>query len=134
MIAFERQPFRLFPVWLTLGWLLLLFVLYSSLTPDPMKTPGVEHGDKIGHFLAYFSLVAWFCQLYKPNAHTLLFGQFVAMGVLLEFIQGATGYRTFDYADMLANTAGAAGGWLLVKYLCAKTLLNFEQRLLPETQ
>ena len=33
------------------------------------------------------------------------------MGVALEFIQGWTGYRTYDPFDMLANTIGVALGW-----------------------
>ena len=130
----KRQPFHLFPIWLTIGWLLILLVLYASLTSNPLQTPGIAFGDKIGHFLAYFTLVSWFCQLYKPNVHTLLFGLFITMGVLLEFIQSAVGYRTFDVVDMLANSAGAVCGWLLVKFLYAELLLNFERRLLPNTQ
>ena len=130
MRKMERQPLHLFPLWRVVGWLLVVLVLYLSLTSDPLQPPDIESGDKIGHFLAYFTLVFWFCQLYKRNTHTLLLGLFVAMGVLLEFIQGQTGFRLFDVADMLANSAGAVGGWLLVKSAYAEVLVAIERRLI----
>ena len=37
------------------------------------------------------------------------------MGVLIEFLQGWTGWRTFDVADMVANTLGALSGWLVAR-------------------
>ena len=33
------------------------------------------------------------------------------MGVAIEFLQGMTGYRTFEVADMIANAIGAALGF-----------------------
>jgi VanZ family protein len=36
---------------------------------------------------------------------------FAAMGVALEFIQGWTGYRSFELYDMLADGVGIAVGW-----------------------
>jgi glycopeptide antibiotics resistance protein len=35
------------------------------------------------------------------------------MGVGLEFLQGAVGYRSYEIADMYANTLGVALGWAL---------------------
>ncbi|MCF6281326.1 MAG: VanZ family protein [Candidatus Polarisedimenticolaceae bacterium] len=127
----QRQPLRYFSLWLAVGWLLIAVVLQASLTSDPLQTPGIEFGDKIGHFTAYFSLVFWFCQLYKrKKAHLLLFALFVFMGVAIEFIQGQTGYRTFEVADMLANSSGAVVGLLLVRFYAAEMLLTLEMRLL----
>lgn len=128
----KRQPLRYFQLWLTIGWLLVTVVLYSSLTSSPIQTPGIEYGDKIGHFFAYFTLVFWFCQLYKNRSHILLFMLFVMMGVVVEFIQGQTGYRTFEVADMLANSLGAVMGWLLVRFYVAEMLLTIEMRLLQK--
>ncbi len=131
-MTMKRQPLRYFQLWLTIGWLLVTVVLYSSLTSSPIQTPGIEYGDKIGHFFAYFTLVFWFCQLYKNRSHILLFMLFVMMGVVVEFIQGQTGYRTFEVADMLANSLGAVMGWLLVRFYVAEMLLTIEMRLLQK--
>jgi hypothetical protein len=35
----------------------------------------------------------------------------VAMGALIEYMQRETGYRFFDYADMLSNATGVLVGW-----------------------
>ena len=56
-----------------------------------------------------------FCQIYvQRNARIAYALAFVAMGIGLEFLQGMTGYRSFDVMDMLANTIGVALGWILV--------------------
>lgn len=131
-MTMERQPLRYFSLWLTIAWLLVAVVLYSSLTSSPIQTPNIEYGDKIGHFFAYFTLVFWFCQLYKNRSHILLFVLFVTMGVVIELIQGQTGYRTFEVADMLANSLGAVMGWLLVRFYVAEMLLTIEMWLLQK--
>jgi len=40
---------------------------------------------------------------------------FIALGVALEFLQRETGYRSFDVADMAANSVGVLLGWGLVR-------------------
>ena len=120
-----RQPLRWFGLWRGAGLLLVVWVIYESLTPTPIDTSGVEFGDKYGHFLAYFTMMSWFTQLYRRPRHTLLLFAFIAMGVTLEFIQGQTGYRTFDYA----NSLGACGAWLLASGSFSSLLLCVEQRL-----
>lgn len=88
-------------------------VLWLSLTPSPPQLE-LNQGDKLGHFAAYGSLMFWFCQLYGRRATRIAFGAgFVAMGVALEFIQGATGYRSFELLDIGANTLGVLLGWTL---------------------
>ena len=71
-------------------------IVWLSLTPSPPQVD-IEQGDKLGHFLAYGLLMFWFCQLYAAGARaSLCAAGFVAMGVGLEFVQGALGYRTFE--------------------------------------
>ncbi len=36
----------------------------------------------------------------------------VALGIAMEYAQRATGYRTFEVADMIADAFGVAIGWL----------------------
>lgn len=100
-------------LWLSLGWILVLSVIYFSLTPVPIEIP-VAEGDKFGHLLAYGTLMVWFSNLYGNLNSRLFFSiGFVAMGIVLEFIQGWTGYRSFDIIDMAANASGVFAGWVL---------------------
>ena len=99
------------PVWLAVGWAMVTAIVWLSLTPSPPKVD-FEHSDKVGHFLAYGSVMFWFAQLYSERKARLGYAAgFVAMGVALEFIQGWTGYRDFELYDMLADGVGVALGW-----------------------
>ena len=101
------------PLWLALGGLLILLVIYLSLAPISIKVP-VEEGDKLGHVAAYAALMLWFANLYGTLTRRGMFAiGFVALGVALEFVQGWTGYRTFEVADMVADALGVAVGWTL---------------------
>jgi len=98
-------------VWLTLGWGLVAAIIWLSLTPSPPKVD-FEQSDKVGHFLAYGTLMFWFSQLYVARKTRLAYAAgFAAMGVALEFIQGWTGYRDFEVYDMVANGTGVVLGW-----------------------
>ena len=104
---------RLRPLWLLLGWMLIFFVIYLSLTPEPVQVP-MEEGDKFGHVLAYAALMSWFANLYEEHVRRMQFAiGFIALGIALEFIQGWTGYRSFEVADMAADAAGVAVGWVV---------------------
>jgi VanZ family protein len=104
---------RLRALWLALGWFGVALTIYLSLTPD-VPDIGVEQGDKLGHLLAYGTLMLWFAQLSsRPRQRRVTAGLLVALGVTLELAQGQTGWREFSYADMAANTAGVCLGWLL---------------------
>jgi glycopeptide antibiotics resistance protein len=52
-----------------------------------------------------------FCQIHARRLAYAL--GFTLMGVTLEFLQGMTGYRSFEVLDMAANTGGVALGWLI---------------------
>ena len=104
-------------IWLSVGWIIALTIVWLSLTPSPPSV-GFEYSDKLGHFVAYGALMYWFCQLYASRTARLGYAiGFAAMGVALEFIQGALGYRTFEMADMIANTLGVLLGWAVALML-----------------
>lgn len=93
------------------GWLYAAAIVFLSLTPRPPQID-VEYGDKLGHLLAYGLLMFWFCFLYRYRYTRLAYGLgWIAMGVALEFVQGATGTRSFEVADMIANSLGVLLGW-----------------------
>lgn len=104
--AFEQRG-----LWLVLGWALVLGIIWLSLTPTPIEVPMAE-GDKLGHILAYGALMVWFSSVYEGRIlRVYLAIGFVAMGIALEFVQGWTGFRTFDVADMAASAVGVLAGW-----------------------
>ena len=82
-------------------------VAWSSLLPAD-DLPGVSVSDKVVHLTAYAVLgvlartsgLAW-----VPAVVAI-----VAFGLILEVLQGASGYRSFEWADLVADAAGAAIG------------------------
>jgi VanZ family protein len=97
---------------LTGGWLYAAALVWLSLSPSP-PDPGFAYGDKLEHFGAYALLMFWFGWLYRSRPARLGYAVlWIAMGIGLEFAQGATGYRSFELADMAANALGVAAGAL----------------------
>ncbi len=97
------------PLWLAIGWSLVLTISMLSLAPTS-RLPDVEYNDKVGHLLAYFSLMAWFGQIYSRRLWTAL--GLLALGGALEILQGLSGYRDMSGFDLLANSTGLICGWL----------------------
>jgi VanZ family protein len=92
--------------------MLVLFVIYLSLTPAPVTLP-IREGDKLSHAFAYFMLMSWFANLYPSLSLRAGFAAgFTALGVILEFVQLWTGYRSFEVTDMTAGALGVAAGWV----------------------
>ena len=97
-------------MWLSSAWLLVGVVVYLSLARIDVDLPEAG-GDKIGHVLAYAAMAFWFMQVYVTSgSRRAIAAGLVVLGVALEVLQGQTGYRHFDYADMIANTIGVIAG------------------------
>ena len=126
---FPELTLRMRRIWLFFGWMLVLLVIYLSLTPTPIQVP-VEQGDKFGHLLAYAMLMSWFANLYELPAERVIFAiGFVMLGICLEFVQRWTGYRSFEVADMVADAAGVAAGWVLAPPRIPNYLHGIEKQL-----
>ena len=109
----RSQPLRLRPLWLLLGWALVLFIVYESLTPYPVEIQ-VEQGDKYGHVMAYLALMSWFSNIYEGTRGRVICALgCIALGVGMEFAQRLTETRTFEVADMVADTVGVLVGLVL---------------------
>jgi VanZ family protein len=94
-----------------LGWAWVGAIVWLSVTPAPPKVD-FQQSDKVGHLLAYGSLMLWFCFLYPATkTRTGYAAAFVGMGVGLEFVQRALGYRSYEVLDMIADAAGVLLGW-----------------------
>jgi VanZ family protein len=122
-------PARIAGYWLAAGWLLVLAIIVLSLMPAPPDL-GIDQGDKLGHFAAYGLTTLWFAQIYtdRPERIRLFIGM-VALGIAIEYAQRATGYRSFEIADMLADAIGAGLGWLLAPPRLPNFLSWTEKRL-----
>jgi glycopeptide antibiotics resistance protein len=56
----------------------------------------------------------WFGQVFRTTSRRLvLAAAFCALGIALEYLQGLTDYRGFEYSDMLINAMGVAIGLAL---------------------
>lgn len=118
-------------LWLSIGYAMVVFVIYSSLTSDPLNVDmGFKMQDKVLHTVGYFGLMGWFIQIYQQkNAHYILAAIFITMGISLEFLQDFGGVRYFEVNDMVANSAGVLLAWSLVKTPFSKVLFWFEERI-----
>ena len=108
--------------WQRIAWLMVLFVVWLSLTPSPPQMPSFFGWDKAQHITAYAGLMYWFGVSFVRHWRWPVF--LLGLGIGLEIIQGVGGLRTNDPYDMLANTIGVVtglfvidtplGGWLRV--------------------
>ncbi len=104
-------------------------IVYISLTPAPPHL-NVEQGDKLGHFAAYGLVTLWLAQSYTTLRQRIrLTLGMVVLGIALEYAQRATGYRSFEVADMAADALGVAIGWLAAPPRLPNLLSWVEKRL-----
>ncbi len=100
-------------LWVGIGWFGVVLLIFLSLTPQPPEIP-IEQGDKFGHAFAYAMLMYWWAQLLPAARQRLrVAAALLALGIAIEYVQGWTGWRSFDYYDMLADAIGIALGWLI---------------------
>lgn len=120
---------KLRALWLAIGYSLVALVLYLSLTSDP-PDPGLtfEYVDKVYHAIAYFTLMAWFAQIYHSNRYrNLIAVLFILMGVGVEYLQSLNPARYSEFDDMLANSFGVALGLLFTASNAKYLLIRFEK-------
>jgi len=128
----KAKPLRFERLWTILGAGFVLLVIYLSLTPE-LPNIGVSVNQKLGHVLAYGWLMLWFAQLYRSTgARLALAAAFCALGVALEYLQGMTSYRGFEYSDMLLNSTGVAIGLALAYTPLQNGLQGLERMLAPK--
>ena len=118
-------------LWQGLGWMMVLIVVWLSLTPSPPQPPAVLSWDKADHFIAYGGLMYWFAQAFIRHWRWPLF--LIGLGVVLEVLQGWGGVRTFDPFDMLANILGVLLGYGLASTFLGQAVASIDRRLLRMT-
>jgi hypothetical protein len=108
--------------------LLIVFVTWQTLTPDPDETESgmalarylavllfndPEYADKVGHFFAYSALggAAGLGELKLRGRRRLSVLGLTLYGMLLEYLQGLGGVRDAELLDAFANASGALAGF-----------------------
>ena len=95
---------------------LISSIIYLSLTASFPPYLLIEKDLKLNHILAYAVLMSFFAQILLSRRMVWFFAMlFVVMGIVLEYLQGMTGYRTFSYYDMCADALGVSVGLLISK-------------------
>lgn len=114
-------------LWLAIGYALVVLVIVLSLISAPEVELSFPLEDKFFHALAYFTLMAWFSQIYhKSNKRILLAVMFVMLGVILEYLQSFEPSRFAEFGDMVANTAGVVLAYLINLTAVRFTLVKIE--------
>jgi VanZ family protein len=94
-----------------MGWVLAGAIVWLSLKHQPPQW-NVQNGDKLQHALAYASLMFCFSLVDRSLKGRLIYmGASFGLGVALEYVQRAVGYRTFDLMDMAADGFGVIIGF-----------------------
>lgn len=122
------RPWLWLGVWV-FGW--AICVALSLLPPVPLGGP--EDSDKIGHFLAYFTLSAWAVSIFRTRrAQALAALSLVALGLGVEWAQAnLTVTRQGDLRDAVANALGITAGFALGFTPLATLLQKLDHKLFP---
>lgn len=125
---------RWMSTWLLVGWLLVFSVVVLSLIPpipsDTVPLFILPYADKIAHFIAYFTLMSWFTQIYRESSQRIYFAWgFLFLGIMIEILQGLSGLREEDWKDVVANSSGILCAYLLSKTAFSRLFVWIENKM-----
>lgn len=129
MFAKAIPDLKLRFLWLALGYGLVLMVVYLSLTDNPVDMGmSFPYEDKVYHALAYFTLMAWFAQIYHDKfQRNMIALVFVVTGFSLEYFQSFNPNRVAEAGDLLANVCGVFLGFLLALTRAKNMFMRIEK-------
>ena len=129
MFAKAIPDLKLRFLWLALGYGLVAMVVYLSLTDNPVDMGmSFPYEDKVYHALAYFTLMAWFAQIYHDKfQRNMIALVFVVMGFSLEYFQSFNPNRVSEAGDLLANVSGVFLGFLLALTQAKNIIMRIEK-------
>lgn len=103
--------------WRIASVVLLVLVLGSTLLPATWllgdKAHALSwfaHADKWLHGVTFFVLALWFAGQYRTRSYWRIAAGLMVFGLLIELCQFMTSYRTAEWIDIGANTAGIIAG------------------------
>ena len=103
-----------------------LALIISLLSLVDSGESAMQLNDKLIHFsvyaiLTYITLIA----SRKTNIFVLL-AIILSLGICLEFAQSITGLRNFEYMDIIANSFGVLGGYIIFSFMKKSLKKNLE--------
>ena len=100
-------------IWISLGLLYVILVIYFCLIPGVGGPPSIPNQDKVIHFITYALCSFWFSQSFYREFTVRIFIWVFFLGTSVELAQGLTKTRFFEYGDILANSLGNYIGLLV---------------------
>jgi VanZ family protein len=101
---------------LSIIWAVIMLLATTMKSGDEMPEIDIPYMDKIVHF-GIFGVLGFLITYEKRRADILTLGLCALYGAIIEVIQLFLPWRSFEWADMLADTLGALAGILVAKYL-----------------
>jgi hypothetical protein len=123
-------PLRFRGIWWFASACLLVAVLIATMMPAVMYWPDrgrlldwFVHVDKWLHGITFVFLAIWFAGQYRPRSYWRIGVGLLLFGVLIEACQRLVTYRSSEWFDIVADSAGilvglaiaaaGLGGWSL---------------------
>ena len=113
-------PLRHTGLWRISSAVILVLVLVATLSPvvwfldSKMRAVGwFDNADKWLHAMTFLLLTVWFTGLYERRAWLKTALYLVLFGFLVELCQLLLSYRTAEWSDIAANTAGIIVGLIV---------------------
>jgi len=123
-------PLHHLKLWKGMGYLLVGIVVILSVISPSSNVELFRINDKIGHFLAYGTLMGWFAQYHEKADYKYLAIIFIAQGIGLEIVQTFLPERVGSFLDILANSLGVLIAWGLANTFLGRILFHFENTIL----
>lgn len=101
---------------LSIIWALIMLLATTMKPSDEMPKFEILYFDKIVHF-GIFGVLGFLITYEKRRADLLTLALCAGFGAAIEVVQSFLPWRSFEWADMLADTLGALAGILVAKYL-----------------
>lgn len=108
---------------LSIIWAIIMLLSTTMKSGDDMPKIDVPYADKIVHF-GIFGVLGFLISYEKRRADLTTLLICALYGAAIEVIQLFLPWRSFEWADMIADTLGALAG-----ILTAKWLINFAKSL-----
>jgi hypothetical protein len=106
-------PLRHRRLWVAMSAVWVAAVIYGSLKPN-LALPVPSNFDKVEHLTVYLALSLWFTGLFPRASYWRVAASLLVLGLSMEILQGLMkAGRSAELLDMVANTAGVAGGHIL---------------------
>jgi len=114
--------------WVAIGVLIMGWVLWMALRPDPGLALRFPYGDKLLHATTFTCLMGWWGNVYRMRRGRIGAALLcLAFGIFIEFAQWLCPPRDADAFDVLADAVGIAIAWLLLRTPLAEVLAGIER-------